>query len=187
MSPFQPSRRQPASRSHPRSTEPKEIEGSRAFSDSGGLVPFAGPHPALRHCFYLLFSGFRADFVTIDGAMLNTFTVASGCCPQARGSKPPLYSDILMQCRLCSLSCFFPPRQRAPQGIQGKESPRESFKLPQPPRPRSHRPSPGQGNAAPPAGPTSLPGSPGAQCRYGRRNGSAPAPYLVRRVRQDRP
>lgn len=121
MFPFQPSRHRPASRRRPRSTEPKEIEDWRTFSDSKRLIPLRESYPAKRDCFTLLLTAFSP----FSSHWLLRQLPGDVALRGHPSSRPPLYSDILMQCRLSSPWCpqgrvkvrkirNFPPRAKAP-------------------------------------------------------------------------
>jgi hypothetical protein len=100
MFPFEPSRGHPASRCRPRSTKLKEIEDSRTFLILVGRYRWLD-QPSFAPLFLFAYFRFPSRFSSQKmGAMRNIFTVASTGGFQARGPKSPVYSDILMQCRL---------------------------------------------------------------------------------------
>lgn len=139
MFPFEPSRGQPASRCRPRSTKLKEIEDSRTFLilvDRYRWLDQSSFAPLFLFAYFRFSSRFSSQKM---GAMRNIFTVSSTGGFQARGPKSPVYSDILMQCRL-PRSWPQGPQSRTPAHPVRTFPPRASI-----PSPRSRRCGAGDG------------------------------------------
>ncbi len=80
----------------------EEWTGSRGmFRSLRTMVARAGPSLALLYCFYSLLSGPRTRFSSrFASQCVARFPATSRRAIQARCSKPPVYSDILIECRL---------------------------------------------------------------------------------------
>ncbi len=98
----------------PRSVERKGMERFKGHvqfveNDDGSIGP-SSIHPIVSACFFPVF---RIDSLARRTAQS---TATSQSHSRARGRRPPVYSDILTQCRLRLQPCFFPPR---PQILEG--------------------------------------------------------------------
>jgi len=94
----------------------------------------AGTSPMPRHCFYLpFFPTFKPICITKSVTMRSKFTKPLATQTLGTRSKPPLYSDVRMQCRLSLSCCFFPPQRKLSvagyQARPGRQPSRDSMGL----------------------------------------------------------